>query len=87
MIKSQGNPTDLTGMLFFRANCFMSTDCSRDRMRVVFMARNRSGSDTWMFCAMFQVRYTMATMDWYRWLLFHSYLSMAATYCLDRGAH
>ena len=48
--------TDLTGMLFLRANCFMSTDCSRDRIRVVFMALNRSGSDTWMFCAMFQVR-------------------------------
>ena len=36
----------LTGMSFLRANCFMSTDCSRERIRVVFIARNRSGSDT-----------------------------------------
>ena len=65
----------LMGMSFSRAYCLMSVDCLKEHMRVVFIAMNSSGSHTLMFFAMFQVRYTIATIDWYLCDLFHSYLS------------
>ena len=61
-------------MSFSRAYCLMSVDCLKEHMRVVFIAMNSSGSHTLMFFAMFQVRYTIATIDWYLCDLFHSYL-------------
>ena len=63
------------GMSFSSAYCLMSVDCLKEHMRVVFIAMNSSGSHTLMFFAMFQVRYTIATIDWYLCDLFHSYLS------------
>ena len=53
------------GMSFSRAYCLMSVDCLKEHMRVVFIAMKSSGSQTLMFLAIFHVRYTIATMDWY----------------------
>ena len=55
----------LMGMSFSRAYCLMSVDCLKEHMRVVFIAMKSSGSQTLMFLAIFHVRYTIATMDWY----------------------